>query len=504
MNPNYENQQYQQNDANYGYEGQETYQENGNHQYDGQEQYEYDDQAEYANPFENNEDLNGVRFSWNEWPVTKVEAERAVVPVGCLYTPMKEIQGLPVVQYAPIRCHNSNCGAVLNPWCSTDLRSKLWSCPFCLTRNQFPAHYAEHISETNLPAELMADYTSIEYELQHKTAGPPAFVFVVDTSLSVEELNELKDSLEQCFAILPSDALVGLVTFGTLVQVHELGHTAMPKSYVFRGTKDITAAKLATNLGIKFVQGSQQPINNFVLPVSECGMILDTILKDLKPDPWPVRQGERKSRATGVALSIAVSLCEKLFNRRGARIMLFVGGPPTSGPGSICSKSLKEALRSHTDIQKGRTPHMKEAKKFYTSLSERCVTNCHCVDMFASSLDQVGLLEMRGLMDDTGGVIVLADSFSQSVFKESFRRVFVRSEDQENLKMGLAGTVEIITGKEFKVRGAIGACKSLKKKSGSVSDNPVGESGTYAWRVCAMGSESTLAFYFDVSDYYGI
>ena len=67
------------------------------------------------------------------------------------------------------------------------------------------------------------------------------------------------------------------------------------------------------------------------------------------------------------------------------------------------------------------------------------------------------------------------------------------------MKMGLAGTLEIITGKEFKVRGAIGACKSLNKKSSSVSDNPVGEAGTYAWRICAMSGESTLAFYFDVS-----
>lgn len=483
---------------------QEVYQQQGQQEY-SDEQYatqqsnENYEEPEYKDPYESNEDLNGVRFSWNEWPLSKIEAERAVVPVGCLYTPLKEIQGLPVVQYAPIRCNNANCGAVLNPWCSTDLRSKLWTCPFCLSRNQFPAHYAEHISETNLPAELMSDYTSIEYELQHKVAGPPIFVFVIDTSLSMEELQELKDSIEQCIAILPTEALVGLITFGTLVQVHELGHSAMPKSFVFRGTKDISSDKLASLLGIRFVQGSQQPINKFILPVSECGMVLDAILKDLKIDPWPVKQGERQNRTTGVALSIAVSMCEKLFSRRGARIMLFVGGPPTSGPGAICPKELKTSLRSHTDILKGRTPQMKEAKKFYAALAARCVTNCHCVDFFASSLDQVGLVEMQCLMDDTGGVIVLADSFGQSVFKESFRRVFVRDEESNLLKMGLASTVEVITGREFKVRGAIGACKSLKKKSNSVSDNPVGESGTYAWRISALGTESTLAFYFDVS-----
>lgn len=183
--------------------------------------------------------------------------------------------------------------------------------------------------------------------------------------------------------------------------------------------------------------------------------------------------------------------------------MLFVGGPPTVGPGSIAAKDLKDALRSHTDIEKGRTPLMKEAKKFYEGLAARCVTNCHTVDLFASSLDQIGLLEMRSCIDKTAGMVVLADSFGQSVFKESFRRVFTRTDERveagQHLRMGLAGTVEIITGKEFKVRGAIGSCSSLNKKSGSVSDNPVGEGNTYAWRVCSLGSESTLAFYFDIA-----
>ncbi len=32
--------------------------------------------------------------------------------------------------------------------------------------------------------------------------------------------------------------MVGLITFGTMVQVHELGFTECPKSYVFKGTKD--------------------------------------------------------------------------------------------------------------------------------------------------------------------------------------------------------------------------------------------------------------------------
>ena len=73
--------------------------------------------------------------------------------MGLLYTPLKQIENMPsAVQYEPVKC--KSCGSILNPWCQVDFRSKLWTCPFCLTRNHFPQHYAENISEQNLPAEL--------------------------------------------------------------------------------------------------------------------------------------------------------------------------------------------------------------------------------------------------------------------------------------------------------------------------------------------------------------
>lgn len=444
------------------------------------------------------------------------------MPVGCLYTPLKPLKNMPIVQYNPIRCNNSNCGAVLNPWCAVDLRSKLWTCPFCMTRNNFPPHYAENISETNLPAELMPDYTTIEYEFPNKQAGPPMFLFVVDTAISEEELDGLKDSLQEALTILPENALVGLITFGTMVQVHELGFGECPRAYVFRGNKDVPADKITALLGLRKpgqpgqptqpgrapnANPSQQPqpSSRFMLPVSECNLVLDSILEDLTKDPWPVSQEQRPQRCTGVALSIAVGMLEKIGARRGARIMMFVGGPPTVGPGAICDRSLANVMRSHTDIQKGRTPFLKDAEAHYQGLAKRCVNSCHVIDIFASSLDQIGLLEMKSCVDLTGGLVVLADSFGQSVFKESLTRVFTRHaedalpNDVGHLTMAFAGTLECITSREYRVRGAIGPCSSLKKKSSSVSDNPLGQGGTYAWRIGGLTPATSIGLYFEVS-----
>jgi protein transport protein SEC23 len=105
----------------------------------------------------------------------------------------------------------------LIPLCSQiDIRAKLWICPFCLSRNAFPPHYKD-ISSTNLPAELLPKYTTIEYTLSRPAQVPPIFLFVVDTCLDEEDLKALRDALVVSLSLIPPYALVGLVTFGTMV-----------------------------------------------------------------------------------------------------------------------------------------------------------------------------------------------------------------------------------------------------------------------------------------------
>ena len=47
---------------------------------------------------------------------SKAEAEKAVIPIGCLYTPLKSLANMPVLGYDPVPC--KHCGGILNPyWC---------------------------------------------------------------------------------------------------------------------------------------------------------------------------------------------------------------------------------------------------------------------------------------------------------------------------------------------------------------------------------------------------
>ena len=108
--------------------------------------------------------------------------------------------------------------------------------------------------------------------------------------------------------------------------------------------------------------------------------------------------------------------------------MTFVGGPCTHGPGAIVSKELSKTMRSHNDLLKGLAPMFKDASKHYEALADRCVRNSHVVDIFACSRTSRSPGN-ETLCRENGGLTVLADSFGQSVFKESFQRVFKRHPD---------------------------------------------------------------------------
>ena len=158
----------------------------------------------------------------------------------------------------------------------------------------------------------------------------------------------LQESLQLSLSLIPPTALVGLITYGKMVQLHELGCDGFAKSYVFRGTKEVTTKQLQEQLGLGGGAGGRpqapaaaqpgqqaQPAggshgnNSFLQPLQNIDMNLTDLIGDIQQDPWPVPQETRPYRSTGVALSLAISLLEATFPNAGARIMLFVGGACT-------------------------------------------------------------------------------------------------------------------------------------------------------------------------------
>ncbi|OVA12982.1 zinc finger protein [Macleaya cordata] len=464
--------------------------------------------------------IDGVRMPWNVWPRSKVEASKCVIPIATSISPIRSHPDIPNLPYLPLRC--KSCSCILNPHAIVDFAVKMWICPFCFQRNQFPPHYSM-ISDSNVPAELYPQYTTVEYSLSSGhipdsasvSAPPPVFLFVLDTCVIEEELEFVKSALKRAIGLLPDNALVGFISFGTQVQVHELGFSDLSKVYVFRGTKDITKEQVLDQLGLsvsaqrgtagvgfpqKVVPNGMRNsglVSRFLLPASDCEYTLNSVLDELQTDQWPVQPGHRASRCTGVALNVAAGLLGGCLPGTGARIIALVGGPCTEGPGTIVSKDLSEPVRSHKDLDKDAAPHFRKAVKFYENLAKQLVSQGHVLDLFASALDQVGVAEMKVAVERTGGLVVLAESFGHSVFKDSFKRMF--EEGEQSLGLSFNGTLEINCSKEIKIQGIIGPCTSLEKKGPSCADTVIGQGNTTAWKICGLDRSTCLTVFFDIS-----
>ncbi|KAK3015421.1 hypothetical protein RJ639_006539, partial [Escallonia herrerae] len=478
------------------------------------------------------ETQDAIRMPWNVLPGTKSDAAQSAVPISAVYTPLKPLPYLPIVPYPPLRCRT--CRSVLSPFAVVDFSTKVWICPFCLHRNHFPPHY-HSISDQHVPAELHQAYTTIEYESpSEKSVVPPVYMFVLDTSVIEEELGFLKSAVSRAVGLLPENSLVGLITFGTYVCVHELGFGHIPRVYVFKGSKEVSKDQVLEQMGflnrrpkpsVGVIAGvrdglSQESISRrrgdavAVIGIEELpdsrgqattaeGSYKNTVLEELQKDPWPVAHDQRASRCTGTAISVAAHLLGVCVPGSGARIMAFVGGPSTEGPGSIVSKNLSEPIRSHKDLDKDSAPYYHKAVKFYEGLSKQLIHQGHVLDIFACALDQmfravkVGVAELKVAVERSGGLVVLAESFGHSVFKDSLKLIF--QSGGNDLGLSSNGIFEVTCSKDIKIQGIIGPCASLEKKGPLCSETVIGQGNTTAWKMCGLDKSTSLCLIFEVT-----
>lgn len=198
------------------------------------------------------------------------------------------------------------------------------------------------------------------------------------------------------------------------------------------------------------------------------------------PAQEPPAQGKLAVRCTGAALSVAVGVLGSIFQNAGARIMLFIGGPCTQGPGLYSSR--RDAANYY--------------KNYYETLCVTARKNGHAIDVFAGARD-VGLRQIRICCNLTGGHLVMADSFESTAFKETLKRIFAKN-DKGECKMAFNALLEVKTSRYVKVCGAIGPCISTRLQGSNVSCNLLGIGGTSQWKFCALDADTTSAIFFEV------
>ncbi|CAA6658994.1 unnamed protein product [Spirodela intermedia] len=457
------------------------------------------------------ESIEGLRWSWNSWPSSPSAVADLVIPLAVMYTPLSPLPDIPLLPYDPLHC--VDCRAVINPYARVDYRSAVWVCPLCQRKNTFPRSYAG-VGENSLPAELFPTYSTVDGFGSSQSSsgrsfssslsvsdnpgrsatagldGGPAFVFVVDTCSPEDELGAMKNEISHVLAQLPESSLVGLVSFGSMVAVHDLAFSDCSRAVILSGERDLPSDKVILLFESLFVTAGL--VESLAI---QSGRIT-TAIEEIASSSLALH-GHRPQRATGAAISTSVALLEACLSHNGGRIMVFTSGPATVGPGMVVETDLSQAIRTHRDLINGQAPLFSKARSFYREVAERLSGRSIILDLFACSLDQVGAAEMRAPVESSGGFMVLAESFESEQFRRCLRHIF-RREENDPLNMNFDATIEIITTKDIKISGALGPCTTLKRKHSSVSGEKIGESSTCSWKLCTLTSKTCIAFFFQV------
>lgn len=404
----------------------------------------------------------------------------------------------------PEKC--SHCGSFLNRYSGVDKVNAMWRCNMCNSKNFFVGHVSDS-RRTNEDSDAQGPHSGfevIEYDLPDEITDSLdhdlafAYIFIIDRYENIDNSDKLKtsfrslvQSIENALQKLPDGCLVGLASFDEVVHLHqpldhdpsiEVSTTDIMKEGALAGKGsqwfDFNLIEVIyRKLGLTGVvadkwQNSDLLIKNFLIKLDSASRkSLKCELNNLKPK---LTQDFKPFRATGLAILVTSVLLSVSYKNFIGKSILFTSGPCTVDPGMVHSLSAKSPMRSHNvmnDIESAYTPN---ALRFYTAMayvangysfkdafdvvttSSKKVTDIlqpkekprWSFDLFACSLDQSGIFEMKPLAQNTTGKIFLSETFFDVQFKKMLVKSILNVWEKE---YAFRGNLSVFTSDQLKV-----------------------------------------------------
>ena len=347
-------------------------------------------------------------------------------------------------------------------------------------------------------------------------------VFLVDKCMLEKDMKGLKRGLKAAVEQIDmTNTRIMLASFSRNLFLHlNPGESRFTRAVTVSCSNSMD--QLFEILGVKQQKKDKNKISQFTqeletkLFFSDPNALLRSI-NSLSCDFWVSPSSERPQRATGRCLEMVVQLLSSL-NITGVRFMSFISGPSTVSRGRVANLPLSSFIRKTVDLENSKEIQKLclSAIEFYDSLTAKFVANKYIFDLFAHSLDQFGLYEMKNLLFATGGTVYLDEEFEDVRFDETLIQhlskekttVYPDNEEEEEtvyesgFNLMSEAKIDIRLSKQLKVIGCIGNVRSLKDKqlSQMIGTNTFGEGNTTSWYAGSLDFDSTFMFLLEVSE----
>lgn len=439
---------------------------------------------------------HGVQHNWDVFPRTRLENAQLPTPLGCVYQPLAP---RPAANDNPLAyCSCARCGAYISPYASVDLQSGTWRCPFCQQQLFLPVGADATRWPTNATAEQ-----ALPADVAHAAPAQQCMVWLIDQYQHIDDsssFDTLVALLVEALDMLPDGTPLVMLLFTDAVHVHRLGATpvSIGPNAVFDGYQ---AASLFTAHTIDKVVGllgggtlaptlaesvlTRQRIVSIVS--AETRPLLRAYLQSLRPT---FTNAFKPVRAMGLAVYVfAVMFARLLYCSAHAQVYAIMMGPNTAQPGQVVTAG--SSLRLHHDIRQLDSGGSNAAARFFEAVSlvangvpwdksfdlangrtgntteydPQTLAPRFCFNVFAASLDQVGLYELQRLVLNTNGDVCLASAVGDLHFGAQWRQA-MRRNDVAN-----AATLTVLTSARLKIKSLLGHAYRLPSLYSTCEDH---------------------------------
>lgn len=382
-----------------------------------------------------------MRTTTQRFPNSAQLISRYSLPLGAVVKPLNG-QELPLVNFGTagvIRCRK--CRTYINPFVTFLEGGRRWQCNICRGVSDVPQEYFSPLDNNGLRRDihdrLELQHGSVEIvapsEYMVRPPQPPVYFFVIDVSstavgcgLPKVVASTILDMLDK----LPGDSRtqVGILTFDSTVHFYNLKSTLRQPQVLVVGDLQDIALPLPGDMLVN-LEESRDVITSLLERIASGNMYGNN----------PIAE---------VAAGAAIEAAGKIVSGIGGKILLFLSGLPTFGPGKL---STREDVRFYNTEKEATL--LKPAVEYYKDIAVGFSKDQVGVDVFFAPTQYVDVATIGTLAKYTGGEMKFYPAFRSERDGERLQKDLSRNLSRET---GWEAVLRIRTSSTMKITNYFG------------------------------------------------
>lgn len=296
-----------------------------------------------------------------------------------------------------IRCFG--CKALLNSYCSVDVKRNSWVCSLCGKVNKSGLEDVRLVElQTASPAVELRFHDSARKLSADKKDGSQLVMVVVDATLDQEDFNQLRGCILSFLKSLDPDTYVCIITFSAVVSVYYLTSKDVAEADIISIAPRKSSTPVNRTNSFKGSSGENGDEKSYIMHVDQCMNKVENIMDTINPY-LAIYPDHMRPRCIISAIEVAQSIMNEA-NYTHNRIVVCTGGACTFGPGSRPADDHPEYYRLE-----------REAKRYNEDLSKKLARQEIVVDIVGAGHCPIDVPKLYPLSQNTGGTLQIYEDF---------------------------------------------------------------------------------------------